>query len=146
MAEARYFICYSPLDGGEIAVMLADRLIAGPPSIPVWVDQRDLQPGVDRYAEVVQALKDCRGVLYLVTGDSADPNCPCTQEWIRALKYKKAIIPLMFNSEAELPFRLEPREPVRFAESVRRGARPTAGTCALARHAGRPAAHDERTA
>ena len=113
MAETFYFICYSRQDGEEIAITLADQLAAGPPSIPVWLDQRKLQPGIDRYEQVLQALKDCQGILYLVTKDSADRNCRCTQEWIRALRYKKPIIPLMFHSEAELPFQLEPRGPIR---------------------------------
>ena len=121
MAEPFFFICYSPQDGKEIAVTLADQLAAGPPSIPVWLDQRKLQPGIDRYEQVLQALKDCQGVLYLVTKDSADRNCRCTQEWIRALRYKKPIIPLMFLSEAELPFQLEPRVPIRFTEAFEAG-------------------------
>lgn len=117
MAEPFYFICYSGRDGGDIAIRLADQLAAGPPSICVWFDQRKLQPGLDRYQQIVQALKDCQGVLYLLTKDSVDPNCPCTQEWIRALKYKKPVIPLIVHSDAELPFRLEPREPIAFAET-----------------------------
>ena len=121
MDEPFYFICYSRRDGEDIALKLADQLAAGPPSIPVWLDQRKLQPGIDRYQQVVQALKDCQGVLYLMTNDSVDPNCPCTQEWIRALKYKKPILPLMLHSDAELPFQLEPRAPILFAASFDAG-------------------------
>ena len=56
-----------------------------------------------------------------MTNDSVDPNCPCTQEWIRALKYKKPIIPLMVHSDAELPFRLEPRVPILLAGTFEAG-------------------------
>jgi hypothetical protein len=56
-----------------------------------------------------------------MTRDSADPDCECTQEWTRALKYKKPIIPLLFDDAAELPYRLEPREPIKFAESFEAG-------------------------
>jgi len=116
MTESFYFISYSSRDCRDVALQLADQLFAGPPSIPVWLDQRKLQPGIDRYQQIVQALKDCQGLLYLMTNDSVDPNCPCTQEWIRALKYKKPIIPLMIDSGTEMPFRLEPRVPIIFAE------------------------------
>jgi tetratricopeptide (TPR) repeat protein len=112
-----FFICYSHRDGADIALKLNDQLMAGVPSIAVWLDQRKLQPGIDRYQQVLQALKDCQGVLYLVTNDSVDPSCPCTQEWIRALKYKKPIIPLIVHSDAELPFQLEPRVPIVFGET-----------------------------
>lgn len=121
MAEAFYFICYSPLDGEEIALRLGDQLAAGPPSIPVWIDQRKLQPGVDRDQQILQALKDCKGLLYLMTKESVDSDCPCKREWIRALKYKKPIIPLMFHSDAELPFTLEPREPIDFTATFDAG-------------------------
>lgn len=121
MAEPFYFICYSSRDGGDIALELTDQLAAGPPSISVWLDQRKLQPGIDRYQQIVQALKDCQGVLYLMTNDSVDSDCPCTQEWIRALKYKKPVIPLLFHQNAELPFRLAPREPILFTETFDAG-------------------------
>jgi tetratricopeptide (TPR) repeat protein len=116
MPEPFYFISYSQADANEVALRLGDQLSAGPPSISVWVDQRKLQPGIDRDGQVVQALRDCQGVLYIMTNDSVDPSCPCTQEWNRALKYKKSIIPLMFHPDAELPFRLEGRVPISFVE------------------------------
>src|SRR5688500_12361505 len=116
-----YFICYSSEDGEEMALTLADQLVAGPPSLRVWIDRRKLQPGIDRYQQIVQALNECQGVLYLITKDSVDPSCPCTQEWLRALKYEKPIIPLMMESGVELPFRLEPREPIHFAEAFDAG-------------------------
>jgi hypothetical protein len=121
MAESFYFMSYSHVDGEDIALRLGNQLAAGPPRIPVWLDQRNLQPGIDRYAQIVEALKDCRGLLYLMTQDSTDLNCPCTQEWIRALKYKKPILPLVFHPAAEMPFRLEPREPISFTESFDAG-------------------------
>lgn len=107
--------------GKEIALTLADQLTAGPPSISVWIDQRKLQPGIDPFAQVVQALRDCQGVVYLMTKDSVNSLCPCTQEWIQALKYKKPILPLMFHPDAELPFRLEPRELICFTETFDAG-------------------------
>ena len=54
--DAHYFISYSSVDGKEFALQLADRLAKGPPSIPVWLDKRELQPGVDWDEQVGEAL------------------------------------------------------------------------------------------
>jgi TIR domain-containing protein len=110
MQEPFYFICYSSVDGQEIVLTLADRLAAGPPSIQVWLDRRSLQPGIDWDEQIVEALRGCAGVLYVMTKDSVSPNSECKREWTRALKYNKPIIPLLFDKDAELPFRLEPRQ------------------------------------
>src|SRR5512132_3481612 len=112
--SGQYFISYSRADGERIAFKLADQLTAGPPSIHVWLDQRGLQPGIDWDEQLVNALRDCDGFLYVITKDSVSPKSECKREWTRALKYKKPIIPLLFDSDAELPYRLEPRQYIDF--------------------------------
>ena len=57
MAEPFYFICYSRRDGEDIVLTLADQLAAGPPSIPVWLDRRNLQPGINWDEQIVAALR-----------------------------------------------------------------------------------------
>jgi hypothetical protein len=121
MAEPFYFICYSRRDGEEIALTLADQLAAGPPSIPVWLDRRTLQPGIDWDEQIVKALRGSAGILYVMTKDSVSPNSECKKEWTRALKYKKAIIPLLLDKEAEMPFRLEPRQYIDFTHGFGTG-------------------------
>ncbi len=122
MAEPFYFICYSRLKGSdEIALTLADRLAAGPPSIPVWLDRRNLQGGIDWDEQVVEALRTCAGVLFIMTEDSVNPASECKREWTRGLKYNKAIIPLLFDKKAEMPFRLEPRQYLDFTRSFDAG-------------------------
>ena len=34
-----FFISYSSVDGQDFAIKLGDKLAAGPPAIPVWLDQ-----------------------------------------------------------------------------------------------------------
>lgn len=119
MGKSFYFISYSPHDGKNYAIDLADQLVGGPPSIPVWLAARNIQPGIDRDAQIVQALGGCVGVLYVMTAESVSSQCECHQEWTRALKYKKTVIPLLFNTSVELPFRLEPREIVEFIDFER---------------------------
>ena len=105
-----YFISYSSVDGKSFAQRLADDLLKTPPSIPVWLDERELQPGTDYDEQIVNALEECAGLIFLMTPDSVHPKSECKREWTRALRYKKPIIPLLFDSDAEIPYRLEPRQ------------------------------------
>ena len=46
MAEPFYFICYSGVVMAKTSrSTLADHLVSGPPSTPVWLDHRNLQRG-----------------------------------------------------------------------------------------------------
>jgi hypothetical protein len=121
MAEPAYFICYSRRDAEDTALTLADQLAAGPPSIPVWLDRRSLQPSIDWDEQIAQALRECAGVLYLMTRDSVSPNSECKREWTRGLKHNKPIIPLLFHRDAEMPFRLEPRQYIDFTRGFDAG-------------------------
>src|SRR5664280_1844108 len=116
-----FFLSYSRVDAGEFALRLADRLTGGPPSYPVWVDQRDLHPGEDWDEQIVEAIRACRAVLFVMTADSVGPESGCKPEWVRALKYKKPVIPLRLHAEAELPYRLGSRQYVDFGGDVDAG-------------------------
>ena len=69
-----FFLSYSKSDGREFARTLADRLIATPPSIPVWLDERELQPGTDWDEQIVEALRTCAGLLFLMTARQRPPE------------------------------------------------------------------------
>ena len=105
-----FFISYSSVDGKDFALKLADELAAGPPEIPVWLDQRDLHPGEDWDEQIVEAIKNCVGMIFVMSADSVRPNSVCKNEWVRGLRYKKPIIPLLLDPDEELPFRLGSRE------------------------------------
>jgi len=109
MAE-HFFISYSAMDGLDFSLLLATELAAGPPAIPVWIDKRNLRPGEDWDEQIVEAIRTCKGVLFVMTQDSVHPLSVCKDEWVRALRYKKPIIPLLASRGAELPFRLGSRE------------------------------------
>jgi len=113
--DGHYFFSYSRIDGAEFAGRLADRLVAGPPSYAVWLDVRDMQPGVDWDEQITDAIQACRGLLFLMTKDSVQDHSACKSEWVWALKYKKPVIPLRLDASSGLPFRLSSREYIDFS-------------------------------
>jgi tetratricopeptide (TPR) repeat protein len=111
-----FFVSYSAVDAADFALSLADKLTAGPPSYHLWVDRRELQPGDDWDEQIVEAIRGCRGLLLVMTADSVRAGSVSKDEWVRALKYKKPVIPLRLHAEAELPFRLGSRQFVDFSD------------------------------
>jgi hypothetical protein len=111
------FISHSSVDGKDFSLRLADELAAGPPPIPVWIDKRELRPAEEWDEQIVEAIKTCKGLIFVMTKDSVEPLSGCKAEWVRALKYKKPVIPLLVSRDAELPFRLGSREYIDFSGS-----------------------------
>lgn len=116
-----YFVSYSRVEAAEFATRLADRLVAGPPSYPVWLDVRDLQPGGDWDKQVRDAIQDSQGLLFVMTKDSVQDYSSCEQEWSWALNCKKPIIPLRVDPDAKLPFRLSARQYIDFTNGLEIG-------------------------
>src|SRR5436305_6466124 len=121
----KHFISYSSADGEEFALRLRDELEAGPPSIPVWLDKRDIHPTQDWDEEIAEALKSCSSLLFVMTRDSVGKQSVCKREWTRALRYKKHIVPIKLHADAEMPFRLDPRQHIDFTRASSR--KPTCG-------------------
>jgi len=113
--DEQYFVSYSRVDGAEFAGRLADRLVAGLPSYAVWLDVRDVQPGLDWDEQITDAIQTCRALLFLMTEDSVQDHSASKAEWVWALKYKKPVIPLRMDGAAGLPFRLSSRQYIDFS-------------------------------
>ena len=129
MIDEHVFVSYSRIDGREFALRLVDELAAGPPSYAAWVDVRELQPGQEDWdRQLVEAIKTCSALLFVMTEDSVRDGSGCKPEWVAGLRYKKPIIPLRLVSDAELPFRLSSREVVDFSDRF------DAGMARLRRH------------
>ena len=116
-----HFISYSTVDATDFALKLCDALVAGPPSFHIWLDKRQPRPGEDWDEQLAEAIKICESIIFVMTRDSVQPNSVCRQEWTRALKYKKPVIPIRLHTDAELPFRLEPRQYIDFTGNFETG-------------------------
>src|SRR5215212_2307814 len=109
-----HFISYSSADAQDFALRLYDTLTAGPPSFPIWLDKRKLQAGEDWDEQIVEAIKTCASMLFVMTRDSVEDESVCKNEWVSALSYKKPIVPIKLHRDAELPFRLASRQFIDF--------------------------------
>ena len=115
------FLSYSGSDARPFALRLADALADGVPSVRVWMDRRELRPGEGWDEQIVEAIRACDALLFVMTHDSVRANSVCKREWTRARRYKKPIIPILLQREAEMPFRLDPRQHVDFSRDFDAG-------------------------
>jgi TIR domain len=109
-----HFISYSRYNAEEFAVGLYDQLLGGPPSIPVWLDSRKLRPGQNWAKEINEAIRSCESLIFVMTSDSVESQSVCEEEWTSTLRYKKPVIPIQLDPEAETPFRLKNRQYLSF--------------------------------
>jgi tetratricopeptide (TPR) repeat protein len=93
-----FFISYSRTDGSEFAAQLAEGLGQGNPPFPVWMDKEGITRDI-----IDEAIKTCKGLLFVMTDDSVRPSSYSEQEWSAALKYKRPIIPIRLHREVMQP-------------------------------------------
>ena len=116
-ALPHYFISYSAVDGLDVAMRIAAALEGGDPPLAVWLDKLEkerhrLRPGEAWDEQIVEGIRTCESLIFLLSSDSVHPNSVCKNEWTRALKYKKPVIPIRVERGVEMPFRLDPREAI----------------------------------
>jgi tetratricopeptide (TPR) repeat protein len=109
-----HFICYSTVDALDFALRLHEELTAGPPPFEVWLDKHRLRPGFDWDSQLVEALRLSETLLFLMSPDSVEDGSPCKEEWTRALVYRKPVVPILLNSQIEIPFGLGRRQHIDF--------------------------------
>jgi hypothetical protein len=61
----QHFISYSAIDGSEFALGLHDALLAGPTTIPVWLDRYGIKPGEEWDEQVADAISCCESFLFI---------------------------------------------------------------------------------
>ncbi len=110
----RYFLSYSCIDAVDFATRLHGELEKGQPPALVWFDRNSLRPGTDWDRQIVDALKECEAMLFVLSRDSVTDQSVCKNEWTRVLAYKKPIVPMMLHTDAEMPFRLGSRQFIDF--------------------------------
>jgi len=119
---SHHFISYSSFDARDFAFQLYDRLKGKSPPLPVWLDKRDkIRPGEDWENELDEAIRTCETLIFVMTSDSIKPQSVCTNEWRRALRFKKPVIPILLHSDAIIPFRLEGRQHIDFTDNFETG-------------------------
>jgi formylglycine-generating enzyme required for sulfatase activity len=130
---AGHFISYSRKDGEEFALRLRDELEGGNPSIPVWLDQRDIQTG-QWDEDVAKAVKSCRSLLFVMTRESVKDESETKREWTYALMHEKPIIPIKLHPDAETPYRLVTLQHIDFTRAPESEEEFNAAVARLRRH------------
>ncbi len=116
MMGGQHVISYSGADARDFALVLCDRLEAGPPHVPVWLDQRDIPPGREWGSEIDKAIETCVSLLFVMSKDSIEEKSRCTNEWSRAVRLTKPVVPLLLHRDARRPLGLENHQHIDFSE------------------------------
>ncbi len=116
------FISYSGADALEFAFRLVKELeCTDKKFINAWIDTRDINPGRDYDEQIVEGIKNCKCMVFVMTKDSVAASSMCKNEWTWALKFKKVVIPIQLHKDAEQPFGLGNRQRIDFTEKFEYG-------------------------
>ena len=115
----RCFISYSRTDKRD-ALLLYYALKDTPAPIAPWLDVMDVKAGSRWTTRSTPPFDDC-DVLLLVLTHNAVTSEEVSREWMRALRFKRQIIPLRFSADVIPPLRLEGLQEVDFCGAIEHG-------------------------
>lgn len=98
---AHYFLSYARTDA-EFALRLANDLRAG--GVDLWIDQRDIQPSQQWDRAIEAALRDCDGVVVVLSPRSVASDNVLDEVGF-AIDHDKDVIPVLFE-QCEVPIRI----------------------------------------
>lgn len=92
---ATLFVSHSSRDGAAIAQLLAAALEAA--GHRCWIAPRDVKPGMPYPGQIVAAIRDCDGLVLIVT-PAANDSPDVLQEVQLAGQHRKTVAPVIVNS------------------------------------------------
>jgi hypothetical protein len=103
----RIFVSYARRDGKELALRLEKDLTRK--GFDVWLDTQRLAGGARWTAEIERAIDQAHAVLAILTAGSFLSSI-CRAEQMRSLRKGKPVIPVLAQSDADIPLHLEPAQ------------------------------------
>jgi hypothetical protein len=105
-AQYKVFISYAHRDGAALAQRLQADLSAN--RFEAWLDTQRIADGASWTTNIEEALDACDVALALLTPGSYASEI-CRAEQLRALRKRKRVIPLLAQSDTDIPLYLEAR-------------------------------------
>src|SRR5215471_2954474 len=95
-------LSYASVDADRV-LGLRDSLAAR--GVHVWMDRTDILPGANWQKSIESAIRECAVLLVVISHGSASSS-EVEAEWTLALSLGKKVIPVVVDSDVEIPFRL----------------------------------------
>ncbi len=115
--ENQHFLSYSNSDGSDIARGLYWDLITRDPSVSMWMDKRNIEPGTNWQKSIQEALVATKSFVLVMTPQSVEVDSASGKECHGAQRSNKTITPLRFYPDLEAPLWLGPLHEISFVEN-----------------------------
>lgn len=112
----KVFISYGRADSRELAVRLRDDMLAV--GFSVWLDLEEIPGGATWSVNIEEAIEHCDVTIALMSHASYSSQW-CRAEQLRSLRKGKRVIPLLVQSDSEIPLILEHLNYLNFTDMMR---------------------------